>query len=171
MDYYETVDFTKEKVYCPWIPGCSFLTDGIQFQLPLLTVNPRETRGLGGLFKKGYTGFKKQKDDEPSINMNNIKKGIYCLGKDNIQLDAKDLKKYNFLGIDPGRKKPMSACIIEGEQIPVDWNTKEREVVINNAMDTNEFITNKDYYDICGMTADAEFEEMHRRKNTEYMEF
>ena len=74
------------------------------------------------------------------------------------------------MGIDPGRKKPMSACTIGGENIPIDWNKKERKQVIDNAMDTNEWITNKDYYDLCGMTDSTNFEEKRRKKNLDYMQ-
>ena len=49
--------------------------------------------------------------------------------------DEADLKNYNFLGIDPGRKRPMAACTIQGEKIPTDWNNKERKQVVDSAMD------------------------------------
>ena len=87
-----------------------------------------------------------------------------------MKLDEADLENYNFLGIDPGRKRPMAACTIQGTNIPLDWNNEERKQVVDSAMDTNEWITNKDYYDICGMTEDAKFEEKRREKNSDYMQ-
>ena len=158
------------------------MTDGIQFQLPILTIRPRETNGLSNLFKRGYTGFKEQ--DEPMINMNTFllkklnfsvslkfsffNRGIYCLGKDKIMLDKPDLKDYMFLGVDPGRKKPMSVSIISGQDIPTDWNERQREITINKSMDENKHITNKEYYNLCGMTENHEFELKRRNKNKDY---
>ena len=170
LSYVETADFSNKKEYCPWIPGSSFLTDGIQFQLPLLTIRPRETRGLDKLFNRGYTGFKQVEDSQSPININEIKKGIYCLGKDNILLNKEDLKNYNFLAVDPGRKRPMSTTIIKGEEIPYDWNDHQRAVIIDKSMDSNKYITNKEYYDLCGMTKRNQFELQRRQKNVEYNE-
>ena len=121
IDYTQVADFSNKKEYCPWIPGNSFLTDGIQFHLPILTIRPRETKGLSKLFKKGYTGFKTNTDEnEPPINVNSLNKGVYCLGKDNLLLEGKDKDDYMFLGVDPGRKSPCQYLLYM--EIQFQWN-------------------------------------------------
>ena len=65
-----------DKSWNPWIPGASFLTDGVQVKLPLVSMRNDRTRGLDGLFKRGYTGIKEISTD-CNINMNDIQTGIY----------------------------------------------------------------------------------------------
>ena len=71
-----------DKSYKSWIPGASFLTDGVQFKLPLLSERSDRTRGLDKLFDKGFSGFKEKKPSQ-RINITNIKKGLYHDTKDN----------------------------------------------------------------------------------------
>ena len=106
-----------DKSWNPWIPGASFLTDGVQVKLPLVSMRNDRTRGVDGLFKRGYTAMKENVTD-CEIKLNNVRKGIYHESYDNLSID--DADNFVFMGIDPGRIRPLSACTISGDALPKD---------------------------------------------------
>ena len=164
--YFQTEDLEKIQTYLPWIPGKSFLTNGIQCQIPLLTIQTRQTHGLAKLFQKGYSGFKKTTANKQTIDINGLDRGIYHIDRD--KLHSTNINDLSFIGIDPGRIKPLSACLINGDTIPVDWRSDERKHVIHKSMQENEYITHKEYSDKCGFDKNKEFELKRRKYNTDY---
>ena len=64
----------------------------------------------------------------------------------------------------------MSVSAISGQDTPVDWNDNKRTVTVNKSMDENKYITNNEYYDVCGMTENKRFELQRRHTNTLYTE-
>ena len=148
-----------DKSYNPWIPGASFLTDGVQFKLPLLSERNDRTRGLDVLFDKGYSGFD-QKPPSQRINIANLEKGIYHDTRDNIYTD----KPENMIitGIDPGRKRPLSSCTVESSDLPDDWNDKKRIFALDKSMDNNVYVSNDEYRKHTG-SLEAQEKEKKRR--------
>ena len=148
-----------DKSYNPWIPGASFLTDGVQFKLPLLSQRNDRTRGLDVLFDKGFSGFD-EKPPSQRINIANLEKGIYHDTRDNIYTD----KPENMIitGIDPGRKRPLSSCTVESSDLPDDWNDKKRIFALDKSMDNNVYVSNDEYRKHTG-SLDAQEKEKKRR--------
>ena len=108
-DYYKAT--TLQSDWCPWIPGSSFMTDGFQIKLPLIALRNNRTPGLDCLDQRGFTGFK---EEEPAkeINVNNLKNGVYVSSKQDLYINEEDLENHIFIGLDPGRKRPVSACTV-----------------------------------------------------------
>ena len=65
--------------------------------------------------------------------------------KQEIYLENNKLKDYIFLGIDPGRNKPLSTCYLEGSLLPLDWKDEQRIKELDRSLDENEFFTNEEY--------------------------
>ena len=79
--------------WCPWIPGLSFMTDGVQCKLPLVSVRNNRTPGLSCLYDRGFTGFKRAQPIE-QINIGSVKNGVYVPGKQEVVLNNDDLKNH-----------------------------------------------------------------------------
>ncbi len=108
--------------YFPWIPGASFLTDGVQLKLPILTVRTPDndrTNGLKKLFERGYSKLGGPK----LVNLDNKENGIFHYNN-NITLGKTPRKGCVFIGVDPGRNKPLSVSFIEGNELPLNYKSK-----------------------------------------------
>ena len=73
MEYHKIVDGAEPDWY-PWIPGSSFMTDGFQIKLPLISIRNNRTPGLDCLFEKGFSGFKAKHSDADNIDISTCKK-------------------------------------------------------------------------------------------------
>ena len=113
------------------------------------------------MFDRGFTGFKKSKPLE-EVNVGDISNGIYVFGKKDIHLKDCELDNYIFVGIDPGRNKPVSACQIDGANIPVDWNDEKRIDVLDKSISQNVFISNDEYRLLTGSKQQEEYEKCRR---------
>ena len=113
------------------------------------------------MFDRGFTGFKKSKPLE-EVNVGGISNGIYVFGKKDIHLSESELDNYIFVGIDPGRNKPVSACYIDGADIPVDWNDEKRIDVLDKSISQNVFISNDEYRELTGSKQQEEYEKCRR---------
>ena len=151
-----------DNSWCPWIPGLSFLTDGFQIKLPLVAIRNNRTPGIEFLFKRGFSGFKKKKIIE-GINIFEKKKGVYVSDKQEIYLEKDKLKDYIFLGLDPGRNKPLSTSYIEGSLLPFDWRDESRIKELDSSLDKNYFFTNQEYRVKTGCIKQQEKEKMRRK--------
>ena len=140
-DFRAYTELKAANEWCPWIPGLSFQTDGVQIKLPICTAAKRSTRGLDMLVKKGFSGFRKEKDSANVLNLNTLTNGIYRIGRDNLVLDYKQAKEYLFVGIDPGVRRPYSLCVLDGANMPRDWKDHRRIQEIDKAMGNNRFMT------------------------------
>ena len=67
-----------------------------------------------------------------------------------------------FMGIDPGRIRPLSACTISGDALPKDWKDESRITALDESMDNNDWITNEEYRTHTG-SIEAEQKEKRRR--------
>jgi len=148
-----------DKTYSSWVPGASFLTDGVQFKLPLLSERSDRTRGLDILFDKGFSGFK-VKPPSQRINITNMKNGIYHDTNDNIY--TTEPSNMIITGIDPGRKRPLSSCTVDSSDLPHDWNDDERIFALDKSMDNNVYVSNDEYREHTG-SLEAEEKEKKRR--------
>jgi len=148
--------------WCPWIPGASFMTDGFQTKIQLVCLRNTRTPGLDCLFSRGFTGFKKKKE-APKLNVSEMKRGIFVFGKQNLCIDKEDLKNHIFVGFDPGRKKPLAACTLDGAEIPFDWKDEKRIEVLDNSLNQNSFISNDQYRNLTGSKQQEEYENTRRR--------
>ena len=162
-DFQSIVDETNPKWY-PWIPGSSFMTDGFQIKLPLISVRHNRTPGLNRLFEKGFTGFKSKSEEIEHIDISTCKNGIYVLGKQDLYMKPECLSQTIFAGFDPGRNKPISACVIDGSDIPMDWSDEARIYTVDKAVDRNYFIENKEYRLATGSIQQEKYEEKRRKK-------
>ena len=93
------------------------MTDGFQIKLPLLSLRNNRTPGIDCLFDRGFTGFKKNKEMQ-KIDTGKLKNGIYVFGKQDLYMEEEDMKNHIFVGFDPGRNKPVSACSLDGDEMP-----------------------------------------------------
>ena len=96
------------------------------------------------------------------VNVGGISNGIYVFGKKDIHLSESELDNYIFVGIDPGRNKPVSACYIDGADIPVDWNDEKRIDVLDKSISQNVFISNDEYRLLTGSKQQEEYEKCRR---------
>jgi len=151
--------FLKNETYNCWIPGASFLTDGVQFKLPLLALRNDRTRGLESLFDKGFTGFK-SKPKSKRIDVSKLSRGIFHDSKDNLYVENSE--NVVVTGIDPGRKRPLSACTVDCADLPDDWNDVQRIYALDKTMDNNVYVSNDEYRKHTG-SLDAEEKEKKRR--------
>ena len=152
--------FLNNKTYNCWVPGASFLTDGVQFKLPLLADRNDRTRGLDILFEKGFTGFKSKTKNTSKIDISRLSKGIYHDTKDNIFTN--NPKNMVITGIDPGRKRPLSSCTVESSDLPDDWNDNKRMFALDKSMDNNVYVSNDEYRKHTG-SLEAQEKEKKRR--------
>ncbi len=112
------------------------MTDGFQIKLNIQTAIKRATTGLDKLFQKSYSGFTTSSKNKKKhkINLTNASNGIYHLNKQDLEI-SDNITEYLFLGIDPGRKRPISVCCIDGGELPKQWNSTQRKYVVNSSMD------------------------------------
>ena len=96
-----------------------------------------------------------------------VKNGIYVLNKQNLYLKPECLSKTVFAGFDPGRNKPISACVIDGSDIPIDWKDEKRIYTLDKALDKNYYIDNNEYRTATG-SIQQELYEKERRQITCY---
>ena len=163
--YVDVATFNCE--WCPWIPGLSFMTDGIQCKLPLVSVRNNRTPGLDCLYDRGFTGFKRE-NPLKQINISSVRNGVYVHGKQDISLNRDELKNHIFLGFDPGRNKPVSVSTIDGANMPFDWSDEKRIYTLDKSIQRNEYISNDEYRIKTGSKQQELYEK--KRRAGEYAE-
>ena len=73
------------------------------------------------------------------------------------------MKDYIFLGLDPGRNKPLSTSYIKGSLIPFDWRDESRIKELDSSLDKNYFFTNQEYRVKTSCIKQQEKEKMRRK--------
>ena len=144
----------------PWIPGASFLTDGVQLKLPILTVRTPDndrTSGLKKLFERGYSSLGGSK----VVKLDNKENGIFHYNN-NITLGKTPRKDCVFIGVDPGRNKPLSVSFIEGNELPLNYKNKKRIKVVDKSIESNSYITNEYYRTLIGALEQNNYEKLRR---------
>ena len=160
-DYIKVIDINN--LYIPWIPGASFMTNGIEIKIKIVSLRNDRMNGIKEIFKRGYSGFKKEKEKK---EISKINKGIHKI--DNLYLDTENINNYTFMGIDPGVVKPMSACFIKENVLPIAWKTDERCDILQKSIETNIFIDRDDYKNIIKENENENHEKKRREINNEY---
>ena len=160
-DYIKIIDINN--LYIPWIPGASFMTNGIEIKIKIVSLRNDRMNGIKEIFKRGYSGFKKEKEKK---EISKINKGIHKI--DNLYLDTENINNYTFMGIDPGVVKPMSACFIKETVLPITWNIDERCDILQKSIKTNIFIDRDDYKNIIKENENENHEKKRREINNEY---
>ena len=165
-EFVETLDTTSNNIHMPWIPGATFMTDGLQLKLLITTLRSNRMVGLKGINKSKYTGIKTAKSVK-SVNMSDDNVGLYYMNE-KLELEENDIKNYIYVGIDPGKNKPLSSCCIDGSKFNKDWSDTSRYDTLNESLDDNKYITYSQYRYKVGTKRQETLEKKRRKQNIKY---